>query len=122
MEITRPCCRYKTEPVLASAQQTLYWDRSTVTDKTVDCNRPDAVFIDRQHKTALVIDIAVPFTYNLPKMEEEKVTKYENMVLVIKNNRKLNNVSINPSVISAEGEVTRNFLKYLQNIVVTENI
>jgi hypothetical protein len=48
MEIVPPYCGYKPEPVLESAEQILHWDTSTVTDKTTDCNRPDAVFTDRQ--------------------------------------------------------------------------
>ena len=79
------------------------------------------MLIDRENKTALVIDIAVPLTDNLPKIEAEKITKYVNLALEIKNIWKLNNVSIHPLVISA-GVVTRNFLKYLENTGVTENI
>jgi hypothetical protein len=56
----------------------LYWDSSIITDRMVDFNRPDTVLIDRENKTALVIDTAVPLPHNLPKTEAEKVTKYEN--------------------------------------------
>jgi len=35
------------------------------------------VLIDRENKTALVTDTAVPLTNNLPKSEAEKNTKYE---------------------------------------------
>jgi len=56
----------------------LHWDKSIITDRTVDFNRPDIVLIDRENKTVLVIDIAVPLLRNLPKTEAEKVTKYEN--------------------------------------------
>jgi hypothetical protein len=49
---------------MESANMILYWDRSGVTDKTVDVNRPDTVLIDREIKTAFVIDIAVPLTQN----------------------------------------------------------
>jgi hypothetical protein len=36
------------------------------------------VLIDKENKTALVIDIAVPLLRSLPKTRAEKVTKYEN--------------------------------------------
>jgi hypothetical protein len=42
----------------------------------VDFNRPDVVLIDRI-KSALVIDTAIPLTHNLPKIEAQKITKYE---------------------------------------------
>jgi hypothetical protein len=61
-------------------------------------------------------------THNLPRTEAEKITKYENLALEIKNIWKLSNVSIGPLVISVEGGVTKNFLKYLKNIGLTKNI
>ena len=68
------------------------------------------------------MDIAVPLTHNIPKTEAEKITKYENLVLEIKNIWKLNNVSVYTLVISAERVVTKNFLKYLQNTGLTKNV
>jgi hypothetical protein len=50
------------------------------------------------------------------------MTKYENLALEIKNIWNLSNISIYPLVISLEGVVTRNFLKYLKNIGLTKNI
>jgi hypothetical protein len=49
----------------------LYWDKSIVTDKTVDFKRPDIVPKDRENKTTLVIDIAVPLTF--PKKRQIKL-------------------------------------------------
>ena len=75
-----------------------------------------------EYKTALVIDIAVPLTYNLPITETEKIMKYENLALEIKNIWKLNNVSVCTLVISWEGVVTKNSLKYLENVELTKHI
>jgi hypothetical protein len=47
------------------------------------------VLIDRK-KTALVTDIALPLSQNLPKTEAQKITKYENLAMEIKNIWKLN--------------------------------
>jgi hypothetical protein len=56
---------------------------------------------------------AVPLTQNLPKTEEEKIMKYENLAVEIKNIWKLN-VIICLLVILVEGTVTKNFLKHSQ--------
>jgi hypothetical protein len=53
----------------------LYWDRSGITDKTVNVNRPDIVQIDREIKTAFAMDIAVPLNHYIPKTEAQKITK-----------------------------------------------
>ena len=69
------------EPILQLANMILYWDRSILTDETVDFSRPDTVFIDSENKTALVIDTAVPLTHSFLSNEVEKITKYEHLVL-----------------------------------------
>lgn len=78
------------------------------------------MFINGQNKTARVIHTAVALAYNLPKTEAEKIKNYENLVLEIKNMWKLNNVSVDPPVISAEGVVTKIIQKYLDNTGVTK--
>jgi hypothetical protein len=67
----------------------LYWDRFIIADKMVDFNIPDIVHIDRDSKTIFVIDITVLFTHNLPKIEADKIMKYENLALEIKTMWKL---------------------------------
>jgi hypothetical protein len=100
----------------------LYWDRSIITDETTDFNRPDIVLTDRENKTALLTDTAVPLTQNLPKTEAEEITKNENLALEIRETGELNNLSIEPLVITEEEVAKRTFIKYLQNIGLTRNI
>jgi len=80
------------------------------------------VLIDRENKIALITDTAVPLTHSLPSTEARKITKREILALEIKNVWKLNDESVCPLVISVEGAVTRNVLKYLQYIGLTKNI
>jgi hypothetical protein len=77
------------------------------------------VFIDRQKKAALMIDIEVPLTPKLSTTKAEKITKCENLALEIKNFWKMN-LSIYSLVISVEGVVTRSFLKYIENTGLTK--
>jgi hypothetical protein len=101
----------------------LYRDRSIITDKAVNFSRPDTELIDRESKTAFVTETAsVPLTSSHPKTEAEKTTEYENLALEIKNIWKLKNVSVYPLAISQEGVLTRNFLKYVENIGLSKNL
>jgi len=54
--------------------------------------------------------------HNLSITEAQKIIKYENLAPEIKNIWKLNKVSINTLVIQGERVVTKNSLKYLENI------
>ena len=82
---TPPYHKYKPELVLESANMILCWDGSIRTDPTVDFNIPDTVLIDRENKTALLIYLAVCLTHNLSNTKAEKIMKYENLALEIKN-------------------------------------
>ena len=62
--------------------------------------------------TAQQLDMAVTWTHKLSRTETQKITKYENLALEIKNIQKLNYGAIYPLVISAEGVVNKSFLKY----------
>ena len=108
--------------MLESANMILCSDGSIRTDPTVDFDRHDTVFIGKENKTALLIYSAVCLTRNLSNTKAEKIMKYENLALEIKNIWKLNNVPIYPLVMSAEGVATKNFLKYLENTGLTKNI
>jgi hypothetical protein len=88
----------------------------------VDYKRPDRVLIDGRNSIALVTHMAVPWTHILSSTETQKITKYENLALEIKNIRKLNYGAIHSLVISAEGVVISNFLKYLENAGLIENV
>jgi hypothetical protein len=79
------------------------------------------MLINREYKIALVIDIAVLLTHNHPITEAEKIIKYENLALEIKNIWKLNNVPVHTLVISRERVVTKNCSKYPENIGLTKH-
>ena len=81
----------------------LYWDGSIRTDQTVDFNRPDIVFIDRENKVALAIDLVGCLTHNLSNTQAGKITKHENLAQEIKSIRMLNTILIYPLVMLAEG-------------------
>ena len=65
-------------------------------------NNNNTVFVDRDNKTEHVIDVSFPLTHNLHQTEAEKIRKYENLVLEIKNIGGFNNL-----VISAAGVDTK---------------
>ena len=57
----------------------LYWNRRTLTDKTVPFNRPDITFMNKKTKNTFLIDIAVPNTHNLAKTITDKQHKYQEL-------------------------------------------
>ena len=93
----------------------VYWVRSIITDNTVDFDSFDTVIVERENKTALVIDTAVPLTPNLPKTEAEKITKFEKLGPGNKKYLEAQHRVYMPLVISADGVLTRHFLTFVYN-------
>jgi hypothetical protein len=68
------------------------------------CTNNNLVFFVTETKTALLVDINISLAYNFSNAAAERITKYENLaVLGIRNICKLNNMSVYPLGISAEG-------------------
>lgn len=42
-------------------------------------NQPEMVFVDKQSKTAVATDVAIPGNCNIRKKEHEKIKKYQGL-------------------------------------------
>ncbi|CAG4930022.1 unnamed protein product [Colias eurytheme] len=89
-------------------------DQVIETHKTIHYNRPDITLIDKHEKNALIIDIAVPNTHNLPNTITEKLTKYTELKQEITKMWKLQNVIIVPIVLSTTGVIPTQLHKYIE--------
>ena len=119
---TPPYYKYDPAPVLENSNIILYWDRSVFTDKSIDYNRPDILLINNNTRTATIVEIGVPLTHNLNKIEIEKKHKYEELAFQLKNIWKLNHVSIYPLVMSTEGVVSKTFHFNIEKLQLNPNI
>ena len=104
--LTPPYYKYNPTPVLVKSNIILYWDRPVFTDKSIDYNGPDILLINNKTRTATIIEIGVPLTHNLNKIEIEEKYKFEEHAFQLNNIWKLHHVSIYPLVMSAEGVVS----------------
>ena len=115
---------YKYDPVLVLERSNiiLYLDIPAFPDKSIDYNRPDILLINNNTPIATIVEIGVPLTHNLNKIEIEKKHKYKELAFQLKNIRKLNHVSIYPSVMSAEGVVSKTFHYNIEKLQLNPNI
>ena len=54
----------------------MLWDSSLQTDKKWDHNHPDIVFVGKQNKNCLIIDIACPSDRRVNTKQKKKINKY----------------------------------------------
>ena len=57
----------------------ILWDRTIQTARTVEHNRPDIILIEKKENKWSLIDVAVPWDFNIVKTEEWKVEKYQDL-------------------------------------------
>ena len=69
--------QHMTEPVIETESVNILWDMNIQTDHVIEHRRPDIVVIDKDKKTALLIDIAVPADARVEEKEQEKMDRYQ---------------------------------------------
>ena len=77
----------------------MLWDFSIQTDKTINPNKPDIIIIDKQQQETTIIDNAMPNYDNIIKKRREKIEKYTNLAIEIKELWNMKNVQIIPIII-----------------------
>ncbi|KAK1798039.1 hypothetical protein P4O66_000539 [Electrophorus voltai] len=57
----------------------ILWDFQIQADKMVMANQLDIVFVDKQQKSAVVIDVSIPSDCNIRKKEHKKLEEYQGL-------------------------------------------
>nr|CAH7742341.1 unnamed protein product [Callosobruchus chinensis] len=68
------------ESVVENERCRIYWNYSFPMLELVQANKPDIVLLDHQQKTMFVIEFSAPAEVNIVSKEEEKRTKYQELL------------------------------------------
>nr|CAH7723069.1 unnamed protein product [Callosobruchus chinensis] len=68
------------ESVVENERCRIYWNYSLPTLELVQVNQPDVILLDYQQKTMFVIEFSAPAEVNIVSKEEEKWTKYQELL------------------------------------------
>nr|CAH7753781.1 unnamed protein product [Callosobruchus chinensis] len=68
------------ESVVENERCRIYYNYSFPTLELVQANKPDIVLLDHQQKTMFVIEFSAPAEVNIVSKEEEKRTKYQELL------------------------------------------
>ena len=66
---------HQPETVTENEKVTILWDMHVHTDKTIKANKPDIIIKDKQEKTCMLIDMAIPSDRNTSVKVAEKLSK-----------------------------------------------
>ena len=100
----------------------ILWDFSIQTDKKIRANRPDIIFVDKRERTVMFIDVTIPNDLNIIEKKLEKIEKYTDLGIEIKELWNMQRVDIVPIVIGCTGVVDNSFVRYLGKIPAEINV
>ena len=84
-------------------------------------NKPDIVYINKDEKSAMIIDIAIPMDSNIAEKRYEKIRNYTDLAIEIKTMWNLTNVTIVPIIIGCTGAIHRELLNDLSKLNIDLN-
>ena len=100
----------------------ILWDFSIQTDKEIRANRLDIIFVDKREKTVMFIDVTIPNDHNMIEKKLEKIEKYTDLGIEIKELLNMQRVDIVPIIIGCTGVVDNSFVRYLGKIPAEINV
>ena len=121
IEDKSPYYKYTPASVLENENFKLYWNRSTLTDKTIPFNRTDLTFMNTKTKNIFLMDIAVPNTHNLAKTITDKQNKYQELENEICAMWKQKAAQVIPIVILSTGVIPKSLSQSLTRLNLQPN-
>ena len=97
----------------------LLWDVNIQCDHIIEARRPDIMVINKQERSCLIIDIAIPGDVRVHEKDIEKIEKYQELKREIKRLWKLRTVQIVPVVVGALGSVTKRLRDFIKKLDIT---
>ena len=106
--------QYDPEPILENDTCKILWNFPVQTDRRISHNKPDIITIDKRTREIQLIDIAIPLDSNIAQKRNEKITKYVDLSLEVKQLWNAQKVYTVPIVIGALGSIHENFQKFIE--------
>ena len=106
---------HQPETVTENEKVTILWDMQVHTDKTIKANKPDIIIKDKQEKTCVLIDMAIPSNRNTSVKVAEKLSKYKHLEIELTKMWGLKTITA-PVVMGALGIVKKGIEKHIDKI------
>ena len=106
---------HQPETVTENEKVTILCDMQVHTDKTIKADKPDNIIKDKQEKTCVLIDMAIPSDRNTSVKVAEKLSKYKDLEIEITKMWGLKTITVSV-VIGALGIVKKGIEKHIDKI------
>ena len=105
--------------VSADGKVEIWWDKTVMTTKKLEHNRPDVVVIDRASRKWFIVDFSLPWDRNVAVKEDEKIARYSPLALDVS---RVHGVStrVVPIVVGSLGVVSKRLVGFLKDLGVPD--
>ncbi|KAF2893595.1 hypothetical protein ILUMI_12577 [Ignelater luminosus] len=117
-----PHYKYSPKILLENSNTKLYWNQSVITDRTINYNKPDIIFMNKEHKRTYLVEIADPLTNHLQRKHTEKIQKYIELAAEIKDMWEQREVKIIPVILSTTAVIPHTLHRAIQQLQMPEMI
>ena len=104
------------ESVVENERCRIYWNFSFPTLRQIQANKPDVVLLDHQTKAMFVIEFSAPAEPNIVLKEEEKRTKYRDLLFELRRLYPDHSVELVILIIGSLGGTRHTLLSEIQKI------
>ena len=100
----------------------LIWDINIQYDNVMQARRPDLILVDKNAKSCVIINVAVPGDCRICEKEIEKIEKYQNLKRELKRLWLLKKVGVVPVVVGALGCIRKGFIGWMDTLGIKVNV
>ena len=110
------------EGVVENEEVKLIWDINIQCDNVIEARRPDLILVNKNMKSCIIIDVAVPGDCRVYDKESEKIEKYQELKRELKRIWSLRKVQVVPVVVGALGCVSERFNQWMEILGIEVNV
>ena len=111
-----------TEEFVEDDDVILIWDVNIQCDDIMEARRPDLILMDKNAKSCIIIDVAVPGDCRIREKEIEKIEKYQSLKRELKSLWSLKKVDVVPVVVGALGCIINGFSAWMDTRGIKLNV
>jgi hypothetical protein len=115
IEVSKKWYEHQPRSVTEKDNIVIMWDFPIITDRTINANRPDIVYHNKNTRECLLIDVAIPDDNNIALKESDKLSKYRDLEIEINRMWKAK-TSVIPVIVGALGSVTKRHKEHLKKL------
>ena len=92
----------------------ILWDVMVQSDREIRARKPDIAVVNKNERSCVIIDIALPEDIKVSKKEREKIERYQELKREIKRMWNIRSIKVIPVIVGALGSISKRLKKCIE--------